>query len=231
MGDLTGQLPDQQSLFDATDALADVQPLTWRVRTSKRVRNLKIQVFPHGGVEIVAPPNTRPRTIEKFVAEHTEWISSTRAAFAQMRPAEAQLPDTISLLSVRETIAVHYAAGEAKRNREQNGLLRISAATVTPQDCWPLLRDWLKKRAKTYLPEQCIRIGEAIGLEPARVHIRLQKTRWGSCSPTGTISLNAALMLRPPEEVRYVLIHELCHLQHLNHSKRYWSLVAKHVPD
>ena len=93
------------------------------------------------------------------------------------------------------------------------------------------MQKWLKQRAKAVLPELCMRTGRSIGLEPQRVHIRLQKTRWGSCSSNGTINLNAALLLRPVDEVHYCIIHELCHLQHMNHSRRFWSLVGKFVPD
>jgi predicted metal-dependent hydrolase len=73
--------------------------------------------------------------------------------------------------------------------------------------------------------------GAEIGLQPKRIAIRLQKTRWGSCSASGTISLNAAVLLRPAAEMRYVIIHELCHLKHMNHSQRYWQLVESFVPD
>jgi predicted metal-dependent hydrolase len=207
------------------------QPLGWRVRTSHRVKNLKIQVFPHGGVEVVAPPRTRPAVIEEFVAEHSDWISKTRLQFSRLRPAEPTLPDEVNLTALTERVRLHFAAAERPRYREQHGVLTLRAPELNGQHCWPLLQDWLKKRARQVLPQLCMEAGEAIGLQPKRVHIRLQKTRWGSCSPTGTISLNAALLLRPTEELNYVLIHELCHLKHLNHSKRYWQLVGDYVPD
>lgn len=207
------------------------QALGWRVRTSSRVKNLKIQVFPHGGVEVVAPPRTRPGVIEEFVAEHSDWISKTRRQFSRIRPAEPTLPDEITLTALKERIRIHFAADERRQFREQHGVLTIRAPELNGEHCWPLLQDWLKKRAKEFLPALCMRTGHAIGLEPRRVHIRLQKTRWGSCSTNGTVSLNAALLLRPAEELHYVLIHELCHLQHMNHSKRYWKLVGQYAPE
>ena len=60
--------------------------------------------------------------------------------------------------------------------------------------------------------------------------VRRQRTRWGSCSNKGTISLNVCLMFQRPEVVRYLIIHELCHRRHMNHSKRFWSLVASFEP-
>ena len=68
------------------------------------------------------------------------------------------------------------------------------------------------------------------GLRYARIQIRRQRTRWGSCSRNGTISLNACLLFQPPDVVNYLLIHELAHTRHMNHSRRFWSLVEKHEP-
>jgi predicted metal-dependent hydrolase len=206
-------------------------PQDWRVRTSARVKNLKIQVFPHGGVEVVAPPRTRPKIIAAFVAEHSDWISNTRRQFAELRPPEPTLPDSIHLQACNETVSIHFAVAEHISCREQHGILSITAPVLEGKVCWPLLQNWLKQRAKQYLPELCFETGHKLGLEPAKVYIRLQKTRWGSCSTKGNINLNAALLLRPKEEVHYVIIHELCHLRHMNHSKRYWQLVSQHVPD
>jgi predicted metal-dependent hydrolase len=70
-----------------------------------------------------------------------------------------------------------------------------------------------------------------MGVEPGRLQIRCQRTRWGSCSRRGTISLNVCLLFQTPEVLRYLMIHELAHLRHMNHSARFWSDVARHEPD
>ena len=207
------------------------QALGWRVRTNSRVKNLRIQVFPHGGVEVVAPPRARPHEIEAFVAEHSDWINRTRIQFAQLRPAEPTLPEEIYLAALDETVRIHFVAADKAGFRELDGLLTVRAPELTGNCCWPVMHGWLKHKAKQVLPALCMQTGKAIGLEPQRVHIRLQKTRWGSCSSNGTVSLNAALLLRPPAEVHYVMIHELCHIRHMDHSQRFWSLVERFVPD
>jgi predicted metal-dependent hydrolase len=93
------------------------------------------------------------------------------------------------------------------------------------------LRKWLNKRGKQLLLPLLKQISEECQLEYHSASVRYQSTRWGSCSPKKVISLNHKLLFLPAAVTRYVIIHELCHTVHLNHSKRFWSLVAKFVPN
>ena len=221
---------DQLKLFDESHTQSLPDAADWKVRVSPRARNIKIQVYPHGGVEIVAPKRARSKDIEAFVAEHRDWIAKTRSKFNELRSPEPPLPASIHLKAIDEVVNIHYQKGSQARVTHKRGLLTLTAVELNPANCWPLLQKWLKQTGRSRLVNETIEIGQAIGLEPKRVHIRLQRTRWGSCSSSGTISLNAAVLLRPPEEMRYVIVHELCHLQHMNHSKRYWRLVEEHIP-
>jgi len=229
-------MPEQLSLLLQPDAPATAPapaPADWRVRVSRRARHLKIQVFPHGGVEIVVPPRTRSCDIETFVAAHREWIAATRAKFLQQRPAESALPETVELRALGIACGIEYRRVETARPaiNDAGQTLQVQAPDLSPGTVWPLLRGWLKLRARAHLPRLALRVGAELGLNPRRVQVRLQRTRWGSCSARGTLSLNAALLLRPPEQMHYVLVHELCHLRHMNHSGRFWALVERHVPD
>ena len=78
---------------------------------------------------------------------------------------------------------------------------------------------------------RCVRSRRRWASSPARLQVRCQRTRWGSCSRRGTISLNVCLLFQPPEVLRYLLVHELAHLRHMNHSARFWAEVARHEPD
>lgn len=203
----------------------------WKVRVSARARHMRIQVYPHGAVEVVAPKRAKPAHIKSFVAEHRDWIDKTRAEFANLRQPDQPLPNLIELRALGENRRVHYTLGERPRISERAGLLTVTAPTLDPVHCWPLLQTWLKRKGRKHLVELAHKTGAEIGLRPKRVSIRLQKTRWGSCSAAGAISLNAAVLLRPAAEMRYVIIHELCHLKHMNHSASYWRLVKSFVPD
>jgi predicted metal-dependent hydrolase len=89
---------------------------------------------------------------------------------------------------------------------------------------------WLRTYATVELPERLARLARLRGFEVSAVSIRNQRSRWGSCSPSGRISLNWRLVQFPAHVVDYVLIHELAHLRHLNHSRRFWAEVTRLCP-
>jgi hypothetical protein len=93
-----------------------------------------------------------------------------------------------------------------------------------------LLKGWLLRRAKQQLPTWLRETSRELELPFGDVAIRGQRTRWGSCSAAGNINLNYGLLFLPPDLVRYLFVHELCHTVHLNHSPRYWALVQSKEP-
>lgn len=90
--------------------------------------------------------------------------------------------------------------------------------------------DALKARAKSVIPARVAARAAQIGVTYGRITIRLQKSRWGSCSAAGNLSFNCLLMLCPEEVWDYVIVHELCHRKEMNHSKRFWDLVGRFCP-
>ncbi|MCR4960845.1 MAG: M48 family metallopeptidase [Lachnospiraceae bacterium] len=92
------------------------------------------------------------------------------------------------------------------------------------------IRD-LKNEARRELTALCEEYADIMGLDYNRVSIRTQRTRWGSCSRDRNLNFNALLMLAPEGARRYVVVHELCHLWEMNHSKRFWDKVSKYCPD
>ncbi len=89
----------------------------------------------------------------------------------------------------------------------------------------------IKTRAKQYIPVRVEYWADIIGVKYSSVTIRTQRTRWGSCSSKGNLNFNCLLMLTDTEIIDYVVIHELCHIKEMNHSKRFWALVGSVMPD
>ncbi len=88
-----------------------------------------------------------------------------------------------------------------------------------------------RQAAREHFAGRCRHYLQYTGGSYSRITIRDQKTRWGSCSSTGTLSFNYRLMFAPPRVLDYVVIHELCHLTHMNHSREFWNLVASVMPE
>jgi len=97
--------------------------------------------------------------------------------------------------------------------------------------CVQALEQWLKHRAKLKLGSQLTRLASVNGFKISGVSVKKQKSRWGSCSSRGNINLNLKLIFLPPLLVRYIMIHELCHTLHMNHSRDYWETVARFDSD
>jgi predicted metal-dependent hydrolase len=111
------------------------------------------------------------------------------------------------------------------RQRERQSRPLPAAPELT--DTIPRLREKAREQANQLIAAEAARMG----VQPGRLRIADQKTLWGSCGGSGTISLNWRLVLAPAEVFRYVVIHELAHLVHRNHSRRFWSLVERQMPD
>jgi metallopeptidase YgjP-like protein len=107
----------------------------------------------------------------------------------------------------------------------------MHGATDDAAACQTALKGWLTHKAEDHLIPWLKRVSDETGLSYSGVSIRQQQTRWGSCSSRRLISLNARLLFLPPDLVTYVLVHELCHTKHLNHSLRFWRLVESYLPD
>lgn len=228
-------MPQQLGLLEH-DASALLEPGNGNlvVRRSRRARHLILQWVPPHTLEIVVPYGTRPKEVEAFVAEHRQWIDRARADVAMRFKGErSRRPGGIELAAIERAFAVRYVhcpgarASLVTRGDELTITTPDAAFAATPI----LLRRWLLEQAGLHLKPWLRREAASLGLGPKRIAVRLQRTRWGSCSSQGNISLNASLLLLRPPVVRYLLVHELCHLRSLDHSRRYWAHVRAAEPD
>lgn len=93
------------------------------------------------------------------------------------------------------------------------------------------LREWLVERAREAFAESVARWEPRLGVRHARMTIRDQRSVWGSMTRAGALNLNWRVIMAPPETLDYLVIHELSHMREMNHSKRFWAIVAEHCPD
>lgn len=227
----------QLPLFPPDDPYLDQpgQRSGFSVRESARAKRLSIKVFPRGKVEVVVPRRTRPAEVEQFVAENQGWIRRARESFAARHPQEPfRLPSKIELKAVGRTITVCYepeAGARSVRYRFNKEVLTLRGRTGDEMLCVRAIRRWLSVAAREEFSGRLQTLSGLTGISYSKLQIRAQRTCWGSRSSSGTISLNLCLLFLGPQVLRYLMVHELCHGRHMNHSKRFWTLVGKFEPD
>jgi len=211
------------------------QSLNWRqaltVRRSARARYVRLKIHPAGQVELVVPQRFDERRLPAILDEHESWVLRTLARLGtQVRAPQAVSPPAhIHLRAIDDPWQVEYLAdddGGYGCREQQGGLLRVSGGGA-----WqPALKRWLARKGRQHLVPWLEQVSEELELPFCGVSVRGQRSRWGSCSAKRNINLNYALLFLPPQCVRYLFVHELCHTVHLNHSPRYWQLVASKEP-
>jgi predicted metal-dependent hydrolase len=202
------------------------------IRESARSRRLLLRVHESAQVEVVVPLGTPLRLVQQFVATHLDWIVVRVArARARARPPEAFPPATLDLVALGEQWRLDVMPGNGPaRVTQQGDDVLVLRGDESPLARKAALRRWVVRRARAVLPDWLAEVAALHGLAYQACQVRLQRTRWGSCSSKGLINLNAALLFQHPDVLRYLLVHELAHTRHLDHSARFWSLVAACEP-
>lgn len=205
------------------------------VRESGRAKRLSIKVFPRGRVEVVVPKRTTPGEVREFVAANSDWIRKTREQFAAEHPPEAfVLPHEVRLEGIERRFVVKYeprSGAPGVSYRCHGDTVVLSGRTSDEKLCVAALKRWLLSLAKKEYAPRLRSLSALTGNSYKKMHVRGQRTCWGSHSASGTISLNYCLMFLDPAHLGYVMIHELCHERHMNHSRRFWSYVGQFVTD
>jgi predicted metal-dependent hydrolase len=214
----------QLSLFE-TRSSSD----PFAVRVSPRARRLTARVHVGGRVEIVVPVGVNAHAVRDFVQRFTPWINRKVAAMRCFVAPMEPVPPSIEFAFTGEYVDVEWRRSPTRKLEQYSNRVVVQA----PDDSAArlLLQAWLKGAAEERLAPQLLKLAADLNYSVSRVSIRCQRTRWGSCSTRGTVSLNCSLVFLRPAVVRYLFIHELAHTKHMNHSASFWRLVEKLEPD
>jgi predicted metal-dependent hydrolase len=214
----------QLSLFE-TRSSSD----PFAVRVSTRARRLTARVHVGGRVEIVVPVGVNARAVREFVQRFTPWIDRKVAAMQCFAEPPAVLPRSIDFALTGERFDVEWQ--QDARGDVALGGARLLVRAPDPDQARAELQSWLKEAAQQRLAPALLKLADDLNYSIQRVVIRCQRTRWGSCSTRGTVSLNCSLLFLRPPVVRYLFVHELAHTKHMNHSGGFWRLVETLEPD
>jgi len=175
-----------------------------------------------GEVVVTLPPRAPARQAERAVRELAPWIERRRRALASAAAEVARPPGTVPYLGTDLLLVTE--PGRSRVHRRRDTLL------VPPGDPRPALERWYRRAARAEIAPRldaaCARAGTAY----AGLTIRGQRTRWASCAASTRMSFNWRLLLAPPAVLDYVVEHEVCHLEVLDHSPRFWALLEARVP-
>ncbi|HPF21514.1 MAG TPA: SprT family zinc-dependent metalloprotease [Syntrophomonas sp.] len=201
-----------------------------------RRRTMAIKIDPEGNVKVYAPQGTSDQAVGKMVESKAAWLCRN---LAEIRSANAG------------AVSRHFTEGETFPflGRDYPLQVKVKPAAqritvtleedkfevMTPVADEDIVRGameaWYRRSATEYINTRIHHFQSLLPVAPVRVTIRNQKTRWGSCSNRGSLNFNWRLMMAPAEVVDYVVVHELCHLLHPNHSKNFWNQVSAVLPD
>lgn len=212
------------------------------LRCSARAKYPRLCFHPDGTLEVVLPYGVSCEYGIQFARKHLPWIvrtlrrlrSSVRTREKECGPAD--FPEVFELTSLGGSVPVRYewrnVAWIAARFDRDRREIQISGRIFEAESVHGSLTGLLVRLAEKILFPRLLELAASFGFAPGKLSARIQKGRWGSCSSRGgNISLNALLLFMPPEIVDYVLIHELCHLRHMNHSDAFWEEVRRLLPN
>lgn len=196
-----------------------------RITHSKRARYLRVQVSEQG-LEVILPQGVAVSEAEKFLFRNRVWIEKHIGKYNHTSPGEYfYLGNKVKI--------EHKLDPKVKNIRVETVSTTELSITSSPDRSFSIravYNLWLRNQAKLVIPERVKYLARKHDFSIGTISIRNQKTRWGSCSGKGNLSFNSKLMMFEPDVIDYVIIHELCHLKEMNHSKKFWASVEKIVP-
>ncbi len=200
-----------------------VQEISYSVRRSERARRIRVTVDAARGVEVVLPRRAAEREAATAIRELRPWIERRVRELERVRATVAARGGHVPYLG--EMLRVVPERGRSRVHRRGSEL--ITPAGASQRDA---LERWYRRAARTEIGPRLDRACASAGTSYNALTIRGQRTRWASCSPSGSMSFNWRLLLAPEPVLDYVVWHEVCHLEIMDHSPRFWALLRSRWP-
>lgn len=202
-----------------------------------RREGLRLTVEGDGSLRVTAPLRASQSLVEEFILANLDWIETHRAKALSRRaknpPVTFREGDKFRFFGEERILVFEDTVSQRSRVDlvEQFLVVTMPLFDRTPENVREAIAKFFDRQARLHLPERVEHFSKAMGVKPSGLSFRRQKTRWGSCSSLGHISLNWKLLFAPEAVIDYLVVHELAHLVHANHSKRFWDLVKIHDPE
>ena len=203
--------------------VAEVLDIPYTIRRSTRARRVRVNVHAHTGVEVVLPARASERAAAAAVSELRPWIERRLGDAQEVLARIAERAGTLPYLGT--SLELVPQVGRTRAHRSGERLL------VPTGDARPAIERFYRRAARAEIAPRLDRATVLAGSSYSGLSIRAQRTRWASCSANGRMSFNWRLLLAPERVLEYVVWHEVCHLEILDHSPRFWALVQRYWPN
>jgi predicted metal-dependent hydrolase len=199
--------------------------LPYRIRRSDRASRVRVSVDAQGDVEVVLPRRSPASAAPAAITQLRPWIDRRRREADAVKAVLAARGATLPYLGTALALAPEHERTRVHRNGDT---LLVPA---DPERAPAAIERWYRRSAAKEIGPRLDAAAHALGTSYAKLSIRGQRTRWGSCSTSGAMSFNWRLLLAPEPVLDYVVWHEACHLRVMDHSPRFWALVRRHCPE
>ncbi|MDR1978818.1 MAG: M48 family metallopeptidase [Synergistaceae bacterium] len=205
----------------------------YTVKRSPRARHVRLTVSAEGLTVVVPQRFCVSRDLPSILEEKKDWIARALekvAARARLKRETKGMPETIALRAIGEQWRVAFAPLTRDRLFAKDGTITLTA-DFNEDEALAALKRWIHLKGREHLPLLLDEVARRHRFAYVNVAIKEQKSRWGSCSSKGNVNLNSRLLFLPPRLVNHILIHELCHLKEMNHSRAFHELLARLDPN
>jgi len=214
--------------------ILDGRSLPYRLERRKGRRKLSLYMEAREGLLLRAPLRFPLREVDEILRQESVWIRDKlrwRDDWLRRHPLRRFVSgETLPLLGQDWKLEIRRESDRRRaRVLAEGGRLRVELPRSA--DAREVLERWLRRLARRILLARLEHWAPIVGRRPKRITLRDMKSQWGSCSSEGNLSFNWKLVMAPPATLDYVVVHELCHFIHADHSKAFWREVARHLPE
>ncbi len=219
------------------------------IRSSRR-KTIALQVS-NAKVIVRAPKFVKSAYVEKLIQSKLQWLKQKVAEQEQNKILNPQLNQlftgeklsndpTIYIDGLPHNIFIEFGQQDVIHNKLEQSLTLVLSSRYDKHDINSAVvlskvksqvECWFKERIENYIAQKLVISSQRTSISPSSFKVRKYKARWGSCNSHGELSFNYLLKMLPTWVIDYVIIHELCHIEHMNHSTDFWQLVARHCPE
>jgi len=217
------------STHEISEITLDGKIVPYTFKISRMARHARLEIRVETGLTVIVPQSYPRSLVPRIIKDKKHWVRTKLELFRRSKQDYSSGGHSTRYLGreLKVKTRVGNELGDSAILTGDELILHMKTAGDNRQG----IETWLKNQGEIIIKGMAEKYGSTIGVKYRSLRIRSARTRWGSCSPRGTLSFNWKLIMAPLPVIEYVVVHELCHLKELNHSKSFWELVENHYPE